>query len=178
MSILKVDTIQEKTSGNGVVIPSGQTLKAEGLLQAEGLSIQTVIGTTTTQTALSTGGGWVDSTLTATITPKFNTSKILIMVAQQFRVYGSASGDSGIGWRIVRDSTVVQVHQTTYAAYTYSGGTGADDSRGSMPLLYLDSPATTSATVYKTQVQKYGSETANVQDASNHSEIVLMEIAQ
>ena len=26
MSILKVDTINEKTSGNGVVIPSGQTL--------------------------------------------------------------------------------------------------------------------------------------------------------
>ena len=64
MSILKVDTINEKTSGNGVAIP--------------GHVIQVVSNTYATETA-SGSSSYTDTGLAATITPKFATSKILVL---------------------------------------------------------------------------------------------------
>ena len=63
MSILKVDTINEKTSGNGVAIP--------------GHVIQVVQGTLGSRQSAASSS-FTNSNLTVAITPKFSTSKILV----------------------------------------------------------------------------------------------------
>ena len=56
MSILKVDTINEKTTGNGVAIT--------------GHVVQVMQGTSTSYLTLGSNNTYVDTGLTATITPK------------------------------------------------------------------------------------------------------------
>ena len=68
MSTLFVDTINEKTSGNGVAIPGH-------VVQMQNNSISGNSGT-------STSGSFVDSGLSVNITPKFSNSKILVIVHQ------------------------------------------------------------------------------------------------
>ena len=62
MSILKVDTINEKTSGNGVAIP--------------GHVVQTVTSTNTLFT--STTSSTYTDLITVSFTPKFNNSSLII----------------------------------------------------------------------------------------------------
>ena len=65
MSTLSVDTIQGKTTAGTVAMPSGSV-------------IQVIQTTGTTQTELTSTGTWTDVVPTATITPTFSTSKILV----------------------------------------------------------------------------------------------------
>ena len=91
MSILKVDTINEKTSGNGVAIPGHvvQVVNYSGNTQA------TVSGNNTYVNGAPDG--------THTITPKFSNSKILY----RFYAGGLVQNTNDIGLRLKRDSTIV-----------------------------------------------------------------------
>jgi hypothetical protein len=152
-STLYVDKIVEKTSAAGVHIP--------------GHVMQVVSGSTTTNT-VSTSATFADTTLSASITPTSASSKILILVDQNVRAQGN---DSWLGLRILRGSVVVK--QTSYLA---SSSTGYANSQAAYN--HLDSPNTTSATVYKTQFNKSQGTSAVVQDNNVISTITLMEIAQ
>ena len=152
-STLYVDKIVEKTSAAGVHIP--------------GHVMQVVSGSTTTNT-VSTSATFADTTLSASITPTSASSKILILVDQNVRAQGN---DSWLGLRILRGSVVVK--QTSYLA---SSSTGYANSQAAYN--HLDSPNTTSATVYKTQFNKSQGTSARVQDNNVISTITLMEIAQ
>lgn len=81
MSILKVDTIQEKTSGNGVVIPSGQKLdvSAGTLVPSSGQVLQYKAGKTTTYTSHSTTS-FTATNLKIDITPKSASSYFVFQV--------------------------------------------------------------------------------------------------
>ena len=96
MSILKVDTINEKTSGNGVLIP--------------GHVIQTVDSSNSTELSTSSSGTWVDSGETITITPKFATSKLHILVYAAGETYGWTN--QGTGYRILNGSTQLYLAHT------------------------------------------------------------------
>ena len=74
MSTLFVDTINEKTSGNGIYIP-GHVVQVKHAIYG-------------TQTDISSGG-YIDSGVTATITPHSTSFKILVIAAMQFRLAGS-----------------------------------------------------------------------------------------
>ena len=154
MSILKVDTINEKTSGNGVAIP--------------GHVVQVVQGTSTTYLTLGSNNTHVDTGLTATITPKSASNKILILHSSA--ILGTATHD--IILRLLRGST--NIHNLNFwsdnSNYTFM--TGA--------FQYLDSPSTTSATTYKTQVYKNQNDLLYnyVNEVTSKSTLTLMEIAQ
>ena len=85
-----------------------------------------------------------DTGLTCTITPKFNTSKILVQTTQPF-IYNSTTVQ-GFRTILLRGSTIITMHET------YASG-GDEWKIASHNMLYLDSPATTSAVTYKTQGQ-------------------------
>ena len=163
MSKLQVDTIEGKTTAGTVAMPSGHI-------------IQLVTNTYSTPVTIS-NTTYVDSGLTCQITPKFSTSKIFITVSQYFRLH-HVTADSGAGWKIFRDSTEVKASAVNYAIYIYQEGSDAVDSRGWQTWNYLDSPSTTSAITYKTQISKYGSGTVIVQDNNNSSTMTLMELKQ
>jgi hypothetical protein len=135
-----------------------------------GSVLQVIQGVTNTSTTIS--GGPTDTTLTATITPKFATSKILIIVSQFVYLYGGGS-DSGFQLFILKNGSIVynNVSHSLYVA-----GTNAEIIT-TYPITYLDSPATTSALTYKTQATASAGGTPTFQWSENGSTITLMEIA-
>lgn len=141
---------------------------------AGGKVLQVVSATYGTQTANATTT-YADTNLTATITPTSATSKILVLVSQNGLAKSNAAGLSAAGGllQLLRDSTVLSVFQVDYA---YNGVTQAN-SVGGASTCYLDSPATTSATTYKTQF-KAGAAASSVfvQESGSVSMITLMEI--
>ena len=157
MSILKVDTINEKTTGNGVHIP-GHVLQ---VVQGE---------TNTVYSSASTSYG--DTGLSATITPTSTSSKILISLAQHYRF-----DQYGFSIKVLRGSTDVNSPAGRYMVYSQNPN---DDLRGYHNYTLIDSPSTTSATTYKTQAALSASSGVNLQLNGNsfYSFLTLMEIAQ
>jgi hypothetical protein len=128
-----------------------------------------VQGSTATPSSTATDTTWVDSGLTVTITPTAAASQVLVTACFSFgAVY---SGGAGIGAaRLVRDATPLMTfarHESTQTGTVPAACT------------YLDSPATTSATVYKVQIQRVsgaGSSYVQAQINSETSVIVVQEI--
>jgi hypothetical protein len=86
---------------------------------------------------------------------------------------GKQSSDTGLRLQLLRGSTVLSLIEGA-AGYT---GTAAQNFIGSVSTSYLDSPATTSATTYKTQFASwFGTGDSNVQQQSSVSTITLLEI--
>lgn len=116
-----------------------------------GGKIAQVVSTAKTDPFTTTSTSFTDITgLSVAITPTATTSKILVMAY----VMAGVSGDIAINARLVRDSTAIFVGDTasnrprdTY----YSGGNFGGLGMAFSPI-FLDSPATTSATTYKVQV--------------------------
>jgi len=136
-----------------------------------GSVLQVVNATTGTQTSVSSTT-FVDTTLTATITPKFATSKILVFVSQNGA--GHNQTNTYLFFQLLRNSTVICLFEKQFAY----NSTAANHFYATTGTNYLDSPATTSAVTYKTQFntqsgglgycQAYGGEL---------STMTLMEIA-
>ena len=182
-------------SGNIVSITvnsEGQITAASNVavsIQASAGSVLQVVNATTSTQVVVTGGTYTDSTLTATITPKFSTSKILILVSQPYRVYNQTNtAYSSGGIQLLRNSTVIlaPVADSTgpYAlsVQTQNLSNPNPNARAIFSCNYLDSPATTSATTYKTQLRRYGSESSILvqetdANGTNTAVITLMEIA-
>ena len=129
-SVLKVDQLQGVSNANNVIVP--------------GAIIQTQVGyvttlTTTTSYALTSTG------LAVTITPKFNTSNVLITIALngvytqeaahyvRFHLYKASSNLTGI---------------TTAHGQALASSSNETEYATGLSTVYLDSPATTSATTY------------------------------
>jgi len=147
---------------------SGQSIPKAAL--PTGSVLQVVYGSTSTTVSSSTNT-YIDTNLTATITPTSSSSKILVIVDQN----GTNKNTTGpyMAIRIVRGSTTVLNY-----AITDGYSSGSVNRWGSSSASYLDSPATTSATTYKTQFCSLGN-TAYVEVQNNNavSTIILMEIA-
>lgn len=135
-----------------------------------GKVLQVVEGTYNTNTATSSSTP-IDTGLTATITPSSATSKVLVFVTHN-GLYMSqpASGSNSMKISLLRGGTTISAAEYTYATAALYGGTGSQN--------ILDSPATTSATTYKTtfnSVENKASVTISA-DGRNRASIVLMEI--
>jgi hypothetical protein len=142
------------------------------------LQVVQAISTTSTSVASTSQ---TDTGLSGTITPTLSTSKILVLTTQGFAIGNSPdSGNFGMSTRLMRNSTqVFTLRNSGNAGSTaYVGST--NEFRGVVSMHYLDSPATTSATTYKTQAatnstasgQSVNFQTESVQESS----IIMMEI--
>ena len=143
-------------------------------------------GTQTTSTSTT----YADTGLSASITPSSASNKILVLVSQGINAIGGDSVGYGYqvdaGVQLLRGATVL-ITPTSDAGGKYSAGigTGVAPASGNIVLWaivgmnYLDSPATTSSTTYKTQFAKgtSGMGTIYANDGAGGSYITLMEIA-
>jgi hypothetical protein len=138
-----------------------------------GKVLQVVSATTTTLTTINTGT-FTDTGLTASITPTSNTSKILVLVSQRYQVAGG--DDAGINWRLLRGATAIGTTSGTGSQYQYIRAQGVPSFNSYLYAnhSFLDSPATTSSTTYKTQGS--GSTSIAFQTDTGLSSIILMEI--
>lgn len=150
-------------------------------LPSSGKVLQVVQGTTTTQTSTSSTS-FVDTTLSASITPSSASNKVLALVSGPLYCGNTGYNTYAIP-RLVRDSTALLDvnHMTDNQAGT---GVGVSAS-SSLNICYLDSPATTSSTTYKLQLRlgqtSYSAVTRfpfNAGFSTNYTAtIILMEIA-
>ena len=162
-SILKVDTIQT-TAG------AAPTAKDLGL-NTVGTVIQTVDSSSTSVVSTASSGTWVDAGDTITITPKFATSKLHILVYAAGETYGAAN--QGSGYRIMNGSTIV--YDNEYSNYNSNSNT---QRIYNVVLLHIESAASTSARTYTLQVRVRGNGTARHNQYGEPSRMVIMEIAQ
>ena len=139
--------------------------------------IQVVSATSNTQ--FSTSSTSLQNTgFSATITPQSTTSKILIIANLQI----SYPGTGGAGFAIYRGATAIWTPAVAdgSGAYGAAYSQAANGNRGQTPLIYLDSPATTSATTYNIYFAiRNSSGTFNPTDAVNNgsSSLTLLEIS-
>jgi hypothetical protein len=139
----------------------------------QGTVLQVVNATYSTQLGSSSSTP-ADTGLTATITPKSSSSKILVNVCQNGCYKNNLNSENRMALRLLRDSTVLS---------NFSGGlflyTGTAINLGAaISTTYLDSPATASAVTYKTQYwNPNNTNGVNVQADNALSMITLMELA-
>ena len=162
MSTLEVKAIQAPT-GYDLQMPTGHIVQ--------------VVHSSTTTSASSSSTSHADTGLTATITPKFSSSKILVAIHQNGVRKHNDHAYNDVDIFLLRGSTNIAnigkyVAFTNSAMHLYVGTVSGE---------MLDSPATTSATTYKTTFANPdgGSNgTVYVQEANARSTITLMEVAQ
>jgi len=156
---------------NGTVL-TADSAEATGLKWAAAASgnkvLQVVNATYATETTSATST-YIDSGLTASITPTSATSKILVIAFLDSQKENNAWAKS----KLVRGATDL-VTMGTQSGFTNST---ALNNFGSVGITYQDAPATTSATTYKVQFASANNNaTVVAQGGTGRSSITLMEI--
>ena len=134
-STLTVDNIVGAAAASKVHIPGGV--------------VQVVQGTYATAISISTGS-YTPTGLTATITPKYNTSKILVQVCMNI---GIQNAGFNLSCELYRDSTRIFAGTDTSNKQGFvqieGNTTGGQYKIYNQTATTLDSPASSSAVVYK-----------------------------
>lgn len=134
-------------------------------------SVLQVVQSTSSTTTSTTSSTYVTTGLSASITPKFSTSKILILVNGV--TYAAAS--AVFGFYTIFRGTVAGTNLSTNGFNII--GNSNSDSESTSAMSYLDSPATTSATTYTVGMKTAGSGTITWAANNGLGVITLMEIA-
>lgn len=134
--------------------------------------LQVVSGSYSTATSNSTTT-YADTGLSATITPQDSASKILVYVNHAACYKAAGGAFSGLNTRLVRGSTTI---------ITWASGLGYTAVSSELTFnanwVYLDSPATTSATTYKTQfANNVAVASVQVQTSNTTSTMILLEVS-
>jgi len=158
-STLTVDNIVGATSSSTIHIP--------------GHVIQVISANGPNSEVIFTGSTFTDINLSASITPKFATSKILVKFNFVSATNNGSAGSYAIGLRILRDTTGI------YENFRVPWGSSITGVGQVAHLEYVDSPSTTSAITYKVQA-KNGAVSGNVTAhmGNSNAQVILMEIAQ
>ena len=169
-SKLKTDVL-ETVSGSGTIALTNQLSGMTDASMPSGSVLQVVSGTKSTSVTNSTGT-YVDTGLQATITPTSNSSKILVIVDQQgCKALSMQTGDINI--KLQRNGS-----DAYKFALGYFYSSSSSQFRTGISGHYLDSPSSTSATIYKTVFRPNDGGSCAVQNdnANTVSTITLMEI--
>ena len=160
---------------------TGITTPAEGIatssLGNHGI-IQVVAPAAVTTVVEINDTTWTDTGVTASITPRSNSNKILIIVRQSLSVHRNITS-AYAGLRLLRDSTAIL--NTTDNSHYGIRADGNNDrwARMAIPFTHVDAPASTSSITYKMQFRGSGSSDGpewKVQDDGSPSTIILMEV--
>ena len=183
MSTLFVDTINEKTTGNGIIIP-GHVVAIHNALK--------------TDTQVSTSSSWVDiSSLSVTFTPKSSTNKIYI----QGHVTCSTNYDASMSIKPVKviggTSTDIAIADSagnrtlSHTGYGYWNNNYNNYDYTQFPINAVHTLSSSSSTTIKIQIRNgdtsavgwavnraYDNDPDAVWQARATSSLIVMEIAQ
>lgn len=137
-------------------------------------SVIQVVSNETTTPVNSNSNSYIDTGLSATITPQFAFSKILVLVSQSWRVRNDGGSGAVSYARILRSGTVIA---DEFYNYSYDYGSSGTIQQVPAFLQTLDSPNTTNNIEYKTQGKLHAGTDIDFQLSNSRSVITLMEIA-
>ena len=176
----QIATVNANTITSGT-IPVAQVPQLSVAKMPVGSVLQ-VVSVNKVNAFTTTSSSPVDVTgLSVNITPSSATSKILVLA----QIYGSSETATGFYVNLVRNSTNLNIGtagsgpgNSTVGSYFASGSLWSTS-----PIMFLDSPATTSATTYKIQLFNSGTGTLAVNKRADDtavggsSTITVLEIA-
>ena len=166
------------SSGQAMVTDGSGALSFASV--AGGKVLQAVTATSTSAT-FAYNTTFIDSGLSASITPSATSSKILVFVTQHFIVRRSSSSFGG-SITLYRGSTKLTNDingSDPYKIHMNITGASYVEQQNDFNTTYLDSPNTTSATTYKTMIgAAYGNNSAlmGVSNDGTASYMTLLEI--
>lgn len=163
-------------SGTDITVPTGKKLIVtdEGGLSVPGVVIQ-VVQATNTQNQVISSTSFTATYMQADITPKFATSKVLIIVNGGMDTNAAARG---MRTTIYRDNTTnLATLASGQQGFDYNISHGARLQVTSF-MQFLDSPATTSSVNYRVYGQGTSSSNVEYPGTFQTKVMTLMEIAQ
>jgi hypothetical protein len=149
MSTLNCKNIQYPSGTGDIVIPSGTNLVSTvaGTFRAPGAVLQVVSSTQNIANLTTTSTTYTSTGLTASITPRATSSRILVMA--QLTSIGNNSTSNGASFAVYRNGSSVYAPGANNGTGVYMFyATAAANSYITIPLNYLDSPASVSNQTY------------------------------
>ena len=122
----------------------------------------------------STSSTYASTTVTQNITPSSTSSKIIILASLCLANNPGTTGNSGVGLRLKRNSTVINLMGVSNLSDQLSGV-----KYGQASFTYLDSPATTSAVTYTIEFARTTAGTVYINGdggTNDSSNILLLEV--
>lgn len=132
------------------------------------LQVVTFTSSAAFSTSLTTD---VATALTATITPKNTSSRILVVVTANLRATGAGGGNCYVQPKLYRGASVI------WDGFAQVGNFGSTDFRGMGGVSYVDSPSSASATTYTLYLNSAYATGVFMNDGGGTSTITLIEIA-
>jgi len=140
--------------------------------------IQVLQGNTNNRVETSSQS-FVETNLSATITPKFSTSKIFVMISGDCNTNADDNEMFMTIYRKIGGGSFSNIGESTYGFAC--ARSNADRLHSAVSINYLDSPATTSSVEYKVYVRKTSGGSGNVEFPVNNGAqavfITLMEVS-
>jgi hypothetical protein len=160
------------TNGHVLTADSAETTGLKWAAPATGGKVLQVVQGTSTTATISTSASFADTNLSVSITPTLATSKVLVILNHAVKK-DSGNASPRMSMKLVRGATDI-------ATIVVQNLFTSTDLRQNSMLAYsfLDTPATTSATTYKTQFanQAGANGEVSVQPNSETCTIIAMEI--
>jgi hypothetical protein len=166
------------TAGQVLTVNSGATAPEWKTPAGGGGKVLQVVSATTSTSSTTTSESFTDNNLSASITPSATSSKILVLVTQNYTFIRSGN-EAGGGLQLVRGSTVIfNTSSNKLQLYKHIPGSTSIEFYDQTAITYLDSPNTTSSTTYKMQhAVAYSSSSGSFSSqAQTASTITLLEI--
>jgi len=184
ISATAADTPARLAVGANNTVLTADSSTATGLkwaTPAGGKVLQVVQATYSTATTIASET-YTDTGLSVSITPSSASSKVLLLVSQ-ITYMARSNNEAGAGIRLLRGATSILDNfgnrGNMFFLYDTSATENQTEAQSQVSLVYLDSPATTSATTYKTQGRTKNTASSGsiiCQYESTTSVIIAMEI--
>jgi len=166
MSILKVDTINEKTTGNGVAIP-GHVIQVKYYQSPTGSSGETM----TTSTSYVASGVLLD------FTPKFASSLIIVKAVVHVK-NDSGNTTDGIVLAIYKDGTTRLGAGSNGDAFEYNAGVANHNEHKNVSMVVSETAGNTTSRQYRVYYRSFGGNSSGLNYDWGNQTMTVMEIAQ
>lgn len=147
---------------SGAILTASQQNALRGAFRV----LQVIEGRSTTQ-VLNNTTSYLDTGITATITPQAATNKVLVIATTPIYM---ADSDCNVQLQVLRGATSIAINQQNDST--------SPNAQQTSSMIILDTPITTSATIYKVQFKNNtASRSSYAQNASQFGSIILVEIS-
>lgn len=171
-SIIRADNISTVAGTGTISVQAGNTLYAPGHV------LQVVQDTSTTTQNVNSSTFTAVNGLSVSITPSSTSSKVLVFISLSADAYQLGNTEVSTFVRLVRNSTEVTYKRANH--YTGTSSNGYYSLPAQSEIVYLDSPASTSALTYTAEVKvdtTDNSKTYRLSTGGGESTLTVMEIA-